>query len=117
MKYNVTMSKRRKNYSPEFKVKVVKRLFTGEKSVSELSKEYGIAPITINRWYEQFEENLPGLFSKGDQEAKKQIEGLEEELAVYQQKVGQLTIERDWLKKKSDEIFGPNGPHRNRFRG
>ncbi|MCI6604248.1 MAG: hypothetical protein MSC43_08730, partial [Clostridiales bacterium] len=76
---------------------------------------YQIAPATLSKWHKQFQENLPALFSKTDTSKDERIAELEQELQASQQKIGQLTIERDWLGKKADEVFGPNGPHRTRF--
>lgn len=111
------MSKKRPNYSAEFKAKVIRELDRGEKSLNELAASYQIAPSTLSKWYKQYLENLISLFGKNDTSQAEKIEELERALQASQQKIGQLTIERDWLEKKSDEIFGPNGPHRNRFGG
>lgn len=109
------MSKKRTHYSAEFKAKVISELFRREKSLNELAGAYQIAPATLSKWHKQFQDNLPLLFGKTDQSKDEKIAQLEQELQVSQQKIGQLTIERDWLEKKSDEVFGPNGPHRTRF--
>ena len=45
----------------------------------------------------------------------RKLEAKEDEITVLQQKVGQLTIECDWLKKKYNEIFGPEGAPKTRF--
>lgn len=108
------MSKKRTNYSAEFKAKVISELFRGEKSLNKLAGTYQIAPATLSKWHKQFQENLPALFGKTDTSKDERIAELEQELQASQQKIGQLTIERDWLEK-ADEVFGPNGPHRTRF--
>ena len=93
------MSKRRNNYSAEFKAKVISELFRGEKSLNELATSYQIAPATLSNWHKQFMENLPSLFGKTDQSKDQRIAELEQELEASQQKIGQLTLERDWLEK------------------
>ena len=55
------------------------------------------------------------IFDKGSSEHDKLLSGQKEEIDALHRKVGQLTIECDWLKKKSDEVFGPQGAHRTRF--
>ena len=55
------------------------------------------------------------IFDKGPCEQDKQLFDQKEEIDALHKKVGQLTIECDWLKKKSDEVFGPQGAHRTRF--
>ena len=94
------MSKKRTNYSAEFKAKVISELFRGEKSLNELAGTYQIAAATLSKWHKQFQENLPALFSKTDTSKDERIAELEQELQASQQKIGQLTIERDWLGKK-----------------
>ncbi len=106
------MSKTKKNYSPEFKAKVVIELITGQKTLNELAGQYQIAPATLSNWHKQFHEHAADVFQRGPSDKERILEDKEQEIAVLQQKVGQLLIERDWLKKKSDEIFGVDGPPR-----
>ncbi|MDD7432188.1 MAG: transposase [Clostridiales bacterium] len=93
------MSKKRTNYSAEFKAKVISELFRGEKSLNELAGTYQIAAATLSKWHKQFQENLPALFSKTDTSKDERIAELEQELQASQQKIGQLTIDGDWLEK------------------
>lgn len=110
------MSKKKRNYSPDFKVKIVLELLRGEESLNEVASRYQLAPATLSRWHKQFLDNASTIYeSESQRESTKRINELETQLEISQQKIGQLTLERDWLEKKSDEIFGPNGPHRNRF--
>ena len=50
-------------------------------------------------------------FSKSPSDQERMLVEKEREISILQQKVGQLTIECDWLNL----IFGPNGAHRTRF--
>lgn len=104
-------------YSPEFKTRVVLELLTGQQTLNELAEKYQIAPATLSSWNRQFQEHAVDVFRKDPSDGEQQLVEKEQEISVLQQKVGQLTIERDWLKKKSDEVFGPNGAHRTRFPG
>ena len=45
---------------------------------------------------------------------KKELEEKEAHIADLERKVGQLTYEVDWLKKKSTEILGPDFKKRSR---
>lgn len=108
------MSKKKKNYKAEFKAKLVMELISGQKSLNELADQYQIAPSTLSGWYKQFQERAPEIFHKGPSDSETELAGKEQEIMLLQQKVGQLVVERDWLKKKSDEIFGTDGPHRTR---
>ena len=92
------MSKIRKNYSASFKAKVALEAIKKEKTISQLSSEYGVHSNQINQWRKRLLEELPDIFSKKRQKKEKDTEELQSEL--YQQ-IGQLKVELDWLKKKS----------------
>lgn len=99
------MSKKRRNYPPEFKAQIVLELLREEKTVNELAAQHQISPVVISRWKADFMERAAEVFKKGPSEAEKELELKEEHIADLERKVGQLTVEVDWLKKKSAEIF------------
>ena len=87
----------RKTYSTEFKVKVVLEAFKGQRTINELSSQYGIHPNQVNQWKKQAVESLPEVFSLRRVRVAAEEEALKDQL--YQQ-IGQLKVELDWLKKK-----------------
>ncbi len=88
----------RKRYSKELKARAALDAIKGQKTVAELSSEYGVHANQITRWKKQVLDVVPDVFVRGkDKEAaKKEIE----RDRLYK-KVGQLQIEVDWLKKKT----------------
>lgn len=89
------MSKR-KNHSPAFKAKVALAAISGEKTVTELCSEFGVHQSLIHKWMKQLKDSATGIFA-GEiktEEAKK-----EKELHELHAKIGQLTVERDFLVK------------------
>ena len=52
------MAKRR-NHAPDFKAKVALAALSGNKTVAELSTEYGVHQTQINRWVKQLKDNAP----------------------------------------------------------
>lgn len=89
------MSKR-KNHAPAFKAKVALAALSGEKTIAELCTEFGVYQALIHKWVKQLKESAAGIFS-GEiktEEAKK-----EKELHELHAKIGQLTVERDFLAK------------------
>lgn len=66
-----------------------------------------ISPAVIGRWKIEFLEKAPMVFQKGPSEAEKTIAEQNEQIAILERKVGQLTIESDWMKKKCSELLGP----------
>jgi transposase-like protein len=55
--------KTRKQYSAQFKAKVVKEMLREEKAVGQLAAEYGVHSNMLYRWRDQALAGLPGLFS------------------------------------------------------
>lgn len=91
----------RKSHSSSFKAKVAVDAIKQEKTISQLSGQYGVHPNQIRVWKKKVMEELPGIFSrKRRSENKKQDELVSE---LYRQ-IGQLKVEADWLKKKSEQI-------------
>lgn len=54
----------------------------------------------ISRWKSEFLERTAEIFEKGPSAAEKELEEKNERVAQLERKVGQLTYEVDWLKKK-----------------
>ena len=96
------MQNLRRQHSAVFKAKVALEAVKGEKSIAQLSSKFGVHPNQISQWKRHLLQELPGIFSKKRKRAEKDAERIESEL--YRQ-IGQLKVELDWLKKKSD-FFG-----------
>ena len=92
------MSKRRRQHSAEFKVKVVLDMLKGVETLSEISGKYGVHPTQITKWRRTFLEKAPELF--GDKGSRTERVRDEVESELYK-KIGQLQVELDFLKKKS----------------
>jgi putative transposase len=87
----------RRQHSAEFKAKVALEALRGERTINELSAEYGVHPVQITQWKKVALEELPKIFSSRRGAKEKDEEALK--AALYQQ-IGQLKVELDWLKKK-----------------
>jgi len=92
----------KKNHDAAFKAKVALEAVKGEKTIAQIASEYGVHPNQIGQWKKRLLEDLPGLFS--DRRRKEEKEGAAETDELYRQ-IGQLKVELDWLKKKS-QILG-----------
>ena len=84
----------RKNYSPAFKAKVALAGLSGEKTVAELSAEYGVHPSVIHKWVREAKDGLVDVFAG---KVKSEDARLEKEIHQLHAKIGQLTVERDFL--------------------
>ena len=95
------MGDMRKRFSTAFKAKVAVEALKGEKTIAELSSEYGVHSNQIRQWKKKLVEELPDIFSDRRKRSEKEGEELTSEL--YRQ-IGQLKVELDWLKKKSEML-------------
>jgi len=88
--------KKRRKFAPEFKAKVALEALAGEHTLAELAAKHDIHPNVIQQWRRQAKENLPELFS-GKATAYKTSR--EAEIKELHAKIGQLTVEKDFLAK------------------
>ena len=89
------MSKRR-NHAPAFKAKVALAAHSGEKTFAELSSEFGVHQTLIHKWVKQLKASDAGIFSG---EIKTEEARKEKEVHELHAKIGQLTVERDFLAR------------------
>ncbi|WAK04325.1 IS3 family transposase (plasmid) [Methylobacter sp. YRD-M1] len=89
------MSKKRRNHSPQFKAKVALAAIKGDKTLAELSSEFDVHPNQITQWKQQLLDNASDLFSKG----KPNSSASDEAIKDLHAKIGQLTVENDFLAK------------------
>lgn len=92
---------KRKNYTPEFKMQAVMEVMKEEKTVSQIASEYGVHPTMLHTWKKQFLERMPEVFKRGETDADKLKKKYESEKEELLKEIGQLTVEVNWLKKKS----------------
>ena len=103
------MTRRRKNYTPEEKVAVLKRHLVENVPVSDLCDELGLNPNVFYSWQKQFFENGAAAFQrKGKRksptpEARK-IEKLEAKLTQKNEVLAELMQEHVQLKKELGEL-------------
>ncbi len=95
---------KRKKFTPEEKANIVLEMLRGEKTIAEISAEYEVHPTQLHRWKAEAIENLPALFTRGASEIEKMRKQHEAEKDDLTKQIGQLTIELNWLKKKSAEL-------------
>jgi len=93
----------RKKYDAALKAKIALEAVKGDKTIREISSEYGVHPNQIMKWKKQLLEELPSIFSDKKVNTEKERGDLEAEL--YRQ-IGQLKVELEWLKKKSILLSG-----------
>jgi transposase-like protein len=92
------VTRTRKKYPPEFKLKAVLEILKGEKTATQIAGELGVHPLVLSDWKKHFLETGSQIFEKhqrtlrGSDEAKEKAELFEQ--------IGRLKMEIEWLKKK-----------------
>ncbi len=73
-----------------------------EKTVNEIASKYEVLPVSLKNWKKQFLENMSLAFDKSTvvKEYKDEIEILQKDNDALAKKVGNLTIEKDFLEGK-----------------
>jgi len=97
------MSKKRRQYSAEFKAKIAIAAIRGEKTASELASQYEIHPTMLNTWKRQLLENASTLFDSGKSAHQESSEAKAEVDELYRQ-IGKLKVERDFLAERSAQL-------------
>jgi transposase-like protein len=99
----------RKEYTPDYKAKLVIEILKEEQTISEIASRENINVKQLYNWKGEFLENAARAFSRSRDEkaAARQVTELEEKEKKYQAKVGQLTLEVDFLKETAKKMLGP----------
>ncbi len=97
---------KRKNHSPEFKVRVALEAIREEMTLAELSKKYGVHPTQIGPWKRAAIENMATAFTRRGA-APEQVNAAE--VDKLHSKMGQLVVERDFLADASHQLLGTRG--------
>ena len=90
------MSRRpRRNHTAAFKAKVALAAVKGEKTLSELAEQFDVHANQITQWKSQLLEGAIGVFGG---EAKSDQATTTVDLKSLHAKIGQLTLENDFLE-------------------
>ena len=92
---------KRKRFSAEFKAKVALVAIKDDATIAEISKRFEVHPTQINEWKSLATKNFLDIFSKGNssKESLDLNKKHESHIEILERKIGQLTIDNDFLKK------------------
>ena len=93
------MKNHRRKHSAEFKARVALEAIKGVKTLSEIAREYEIDPVMVGKWKSEMLDRLPELFEANISAKNKDAEKEQDQL---HRKLGQLTMEVDFLKKSAN---------------
>ena len=88
----------RKSYSADFRVKVALEAIREGRTINEIASEHEVHPSQVTTWKRDALAGMKDTFSVRRGRKKAEAEANLE--ALYRQ-IGQLTMQLDWLKKKS----------------
>ncbi len=87
----------RKKFEPALKARIALEAIKGEKTLAELSSEYGVHGTQISKWKQELIQRSGEIFSKPDNSIAKEHQEFTDKL---HKTIGEITMENNWLKKK-----------------
>src|ERR1700739_2171862 len=93
------MTKSRQKFDAAFKAKIALEALREDATVPELAKRQGLQQNQIYAWKKRFLDNVASLFARGASASGDGDEERERETAKLYAKIGQLTVERDFLAR------------------
>jgi transposase len=95
------MSRTRKNHPANFKAKVALSALREDATISELALKYGVHATVIHRWKREARASMEAGFSG---KLEKSHTDQEAQIHELHAKIGQLSVERDFLVNASTRL-------------
>jgi transposase-like protein len=95
------MKAKRRRHDSAFKARVALEAMKEEKTIHQIAKENEVHPTQVTEWKKMLTENIAVVFEGGKRAGK---EDFEKEREKLHSKIGQLTVEVDFLEKKSKQL-------------
>ena len=99
------MRRKRRTHSAEFKSKVALAAIKGDLTMAEMVKKFDVHANQVTEWKKQLLSGAADVFGK----SARQAEATEETVESLHAKIGQLTMENDFLERGLERIHGPRG--------
>lgn len=90
----------KKQFSPAEKAQVALAAIKEEKTMVQISSDFGVHPTQIGLWRKQALDSLAELFKDGRKKEKDEQIRRQAELDNLYRIIGQRDMELEWLKKK-----------------
>ena len=95
------MSQKKKQWSSSAKFEIALQAIKGEMTLNGICQRYKVAPSLVHKWKKQLLEQGGNLFEKRDKLENEAVNKLKQHQSKLYEKIGQLTMERDLLKKSA----------------
>ena len=99
----------RKKWPDATKFEIALLAIKNDMTINEICKRYSVAPSQVHAWKKQLLDQGAQLFAKGDKTPDKANIDLENKQSQLYEKIGELTVERDFLKKSYEKLQGGSG--------
>ncbi len=86
----------RRRFSADFKARVALEALRGDRTIQEIAAKHKVHPNQVSTWKRQAIDGLGEVFSNGAERARIDHNG---EIHDLHAKIGQLTVERDFLAR------------------
>jgi len=96
------MKKNRRKHGAAFKARVALEAVKEQNTVAEFGRRHKVNPKLAHKWKKDLPEKLPSVFPNSG--AASTVEGSSEREAELLSKIGQLTLENDFLARGLDRI-------------
>jgi transposase-like protein len=93
----------RERRSASFKRKVALEAIREKKTINEIASAFDIHPVQVGKWKKQLLDGIDSIFESSSRNRKELQERTNNEIYLHE-KIGRLTMELDWLKKKLDHV-------------
>jgi transposase-like protein len=99
------MRRPRRNHSAAFKARVALEALKGEKTLAELAAQHDVHANQITTWKNELLARATEIFGNGASATPESQEKIRE----LHEKIGELTVERDFLERALGRFPGPCG--------
>lgn len=96
-----------KKWSAAAKFEIALLALKGETTLNEICKRYKVSPSQVHTWKNKLLEQGSQVFSKSEKAAVSIADNERVQRTLYE-KIGQLTVERDFLKKAWGKLHESN---------
>jgi transposase len=100
------MARKKKIWSSVAKFEIALLAIKGETTINEICQRFEVAASQVHAWRKQLLEQGSQLFTKNNKAAEAASTELEHKQSKLYEKIGQLTVERDFLKKSWGKLPG-----------
>ena len=90
--------KKRRKHDASFKAKVALEALGNDRTINEIAAKHQVLPTQISQWKRELLNRADSIYEAGKKSAS--VDDHDKEVSELHQKIGQLTVEIDWLKKK-----------------